>query len=126
MIIKVVKMPDISQYGQYISTISLTADITVVCIYKVINRSDGILLDLYKNDISEDTKIVSGKLLTPDSLICTPKNSQEFNYYVNCVDMDDVSCNIIPTNLSQFYLQFTENEYNPELKQEFEDASNSI
>ena len=40
--------------------------------------------------------------------------------------MDDISCNIIPTNLSQFYLQFTENEYNPELKQEFEDASNSI
>lgn len=119
-------MPDISQYGQYISTISLTADITVVCIYKVINRSDGILLDLYKNDISEDTKIVSGKLLTPDSLICAPKSSQEFNYYVNCVDMDDISCNIIPTNLSQFYLQFTENEYNPELKQEFEDASNSI
>lgn len=126
MIFKVIRMPDMSEYGQYIYTASLTADITVICVYKAINRSDNVILDLYKNDISEDTKIVSGRVLVPDSLICTPKTSQDFNYYVNCVDMDDVSCNIMPTNLSQFYLQFTENEDNPELKQEFENESNSI
>lgn len=110
MTIKIFNIPDLNDYMKYTSTIQLGSDITVLAIFKRIFRSDDILVDFYINEISENNKVIAGKLLTANSLLCTPSTSNNFNYYINCIDQDGVDDSLRYYNAHKFCLQFTENK----------------
>lgn len=110
MILNTQKIPDIQNYMQYISLISISSDVTIVIVYKTLYRSDDVLIDIYLNEISNDTKIISGRKLTPDSIICIPKYNIGFEYWINCVDQDGINNSLNKYNAHKFYLQFTSYE----------------
>ena len=110
MAIKILNIPNLNNYMKYIKTIQLGSDITIVIIFKRIFRSDDIIVDFYINEISENSKVISGKLLTANSLLCTPKPDTNFNYYINCVDQNGVDESLKYFNAHKFCLQFTENK----------------
>ena len=56
----IIKMPDISDYMQYTMLHQITNDTSIIMIFKSLFRSDDILIDIYKNDITENSKIISG------------------------------------------------------------------
>lgn len=107
MIITTYKLPDISEYVQHISLVQIASDISVVVILKQLYRDDDILVDIYLNEISDDTKIIAGRKLTKDALICQPRYDLGFNYYVHCIDQDGTNQAIKKYNVNKFYLQFT-------------------
>lgn len=110
MIISYIKSPDISKYMQFIQTAQISSDLSLILIYKRAFRGNDVILDIYRDEISEKTKIISGRKLTADSLVCLPKTEIGFNFYIHCVDVDNIKQPIKNNNLHRFYLQFTSYE----------------
>lgn len=110
MTIEILNIPDLNDYMKYTSTIQLGSNITVIIIFKRVFRSDDIIVDFYINEISENSKIISGKSLTANSLLCIPKPDTNFNYYINCIDQDGIDESLKYFNAHKFCLQFTENK----------------
>lgn len=110
MIVYTQKNPDIQEYIQYISLMQLSSEITLVIVYKTLFRSDDVLVDIYLNEIADDTKIISGRKLTSDSIVCLPKPDIGFAYWINCVDQDGINTSLNKYNAHKFYLQFTSYE----------------
>lgn len=107
MNITTTKIPDISQYMQYMHTVQLSSDVTVLIVYKTLFRSDDVLVDIYLNEISENTLIVAGKLLVNGATLTSPKHDIGFKYSAYCYDIDGVNSGINKYNAYKFYLQFT-------------------
>lgn len=107
MKVTVQQAPNIQDYMQVGQTITLSEDNTVLVIYKRLFRSDNIIVDIYKNNISDDDKIVSGKVLCIDARLFNINSNLDFNYIIDCVDLQGIEENITPQNLHKFYLQFT-------------------
>ena len=103
-------IPDIQNYMQYVSLFQISSDISLVIVYKTLYRSDDILVDIYLNEIADDTKIISGRKLTSDSIVCLPKPDIGFTYWINCVDQDGINTSLNKYNAHKFYLQFTSYE----------------
>lgn len=106
MILTSLKLPDITQDMLLSVNLPLNNDLTIVMIFKSLNRSDNVIIDLYRNDISEETKIITGKILQPDSVIKNPDSN--FNYKIECVDEDGIHESITQNNLHKFYIQFVQ------------------
>lgn len=106
MILTSLKLPDITQDMLLSVNLPLNNDLTIVMIFKSLNRSDNVIIDLYRNDISEETKIITGKILQPDSVIKNPNSN--FNYKIECVDEDGIHESITQNNLHKFYIQFVQ------------------
>ena len=106
MILTSLKLPDITQNMLLSVNLPLNNDLTIVMIFKSLNRSDNVIIDLYRNDISEETKIITGKILQPDSVIKNPDSN--FNYKIECVDEDGIHESITQNNLHKFYIQFVQ------------------
>lgn len=107
MIISIQSLPDVSECSQCIYPIQLSSDVNIVFIFKQLFRSDDIIIDIYLNEISDNNKLVSGKTLSPDSLICQPNYNLGFNYKITCNDTKGINQSINKYNLHKFYLQFT-------------------
>lgn len=106
MILTSLKLPDITQDMLLSVNLPLNNDLTIIMIFKSLNRSDNVIIDLYRNDISEETKIITGKILQPDSVIKNPDSN--FNYKIECVDEDGIHESITQNNLHKFYIQFVQ------------------
>lgn len=107
MIINIQSLPDVSQCMQYIYPIQISSDVNLIFIFKQLFRSDNIIFDIYKNEISDNTKIISGKTIMPNTLICQPNYGLGFNYEIRCCDIKGINQSINKYNLHKFYLQFT-------------------
>lgn len=107
MKIVITKLPDITDYMQFITPLQLSSDVNIICILKQLFRDDDVIVDFYLSEISENTKIVSGVKLTSDALLCLPKFDLGFNYYIKCVNIDGINEPITKNNVHKFYLQFT-------------------
>lgn len=103
-------IPDITQYVDYISPMSLEGNVTVLVVFKQLYRSDDVLLDIYLNEITNDTKIVSSKLLTPNTILSAPNFDIGFEYYIECVDPKDSMKKVTKYNTKDFQLKFTKYE----------------
>ena len=110
MNITTTKIPDISQYMQYIQTVQLSSDVTVLIVYKTMFRTDDVIVDFYLNEVSENTIITSGKLLVNEATLTQPKHDIGFKYSIYCYDIDGVNSGINKYNAYKFYLQFTTEE----------------
>lgn len=99
-------IPDITDYMQYITTLQVASDITIVVVYKTLYRSDDVLVDIYLNEIADDTKIISGRKLTKDSIVSLPKHDLGFAYLIRCVDPYRINTSLNKYNAHKFYLQF--------------------
>lgn len=106
MKMSIIQMPNISDCMQFTSTYQLNNELTIIAIYKPLERSNHILLDLYRNDISEVNQIVSGKILQLDSLVCQPNRNVDFPYYVRCINQAGLDLPLNQQTLQNFYLQF--------------------
>lgn len=110
MKITIINIPDISDYMEYMAQYQISNDITIIAIYKTMFRSDDVIINLYLNEIAEDTLILAGRKLTSNSCVCYPRSEIGFNYWVHCVDQDGVHCDVKKGNAYKFYLQFTSYE----------------
>lgn len=107
MIISYVKAPDINKFMQIIQTAQISNNLSLIIVYKRAFRGDDILVDIYRDEISNNTKIISGRKLTPDSLVSLPKTEIDIPVYIHCIDIDAVRQPVKNYNLYKFYLQFT-------------------
>ena len=107
MKILIKQLPNIFNYVQYIVPFQVSSDVTVTMILKQLYRSDDVLIDIYLNEISEDTKIITGKKVTSGGIVCLPRYDKGFQYRVDCVDMDMTGQPVRKDNIQNFYLQFT-------------------
>lgn len=103
----ILKLPNISTCMKYIQLYQLGADISIMIIFKSSIRDNNVFVDIYRDDISDTNKIISGKLVTLNSCICQPNNSMEFPYYINCYDLDGKNLPLNQDTLHNFYFQFT-------------------
>ena len=110
MIITRLKNPDITDYSEYVYLQQIASDITIVIVYKTLYRSDDVLVDRYLNEIADDTKLISGRQLTSDSIVSLPRSDIGFSYWINCVDQDTINTSLNKYNAHKFYLQFTSYE----------------
>ena len=110
MIISIQQLPDIQQYVQYIYPVQPNAEITVICIFKQLYRSDDIIVDVYLDEISENTKIIAGKKVTADSIISPPRYDMGLEYSIACIDIGGTGQPVRKDNLNKFYLQFTKED----------------
>lgn len=104
------QIPNILNYSQYISLTQISSDVSLIIVYKTMHRSDDVLVDIYLNEIADDTKIISGRKLTTDSIVCLPKPDIGFTYWINCVDQYGINTSLNKYNAHKFYLQFTSYE----------------
>lgn len=111
-VISIKQLPNIQQYVQYIYPVQPNAEVTAICIFKQLFRSDDVMVDVYLDEISENTKIISGRKVTPDAPISPPRYDMGFEYSIDCVDIDGVGLPIRNDNLNKFYLQFTKEDGN--------------
>ena len=107
MKIVVTKLPDISDYMQFITPLQLDNDISIICVLKQLFRSDDVIIDFYLSEISDDTKIVAGIKLTSNSLLSLPNYNLGFNYSIYCSNINGVNEPVTKNNVHKFYLQFT-------------------
>lgn len=109
---KIIKqgIPDVSDNIKYITPLSLDNDVTIIIVYKTLFRSDDVIIDIYLNEISDETKVVTGRKLTCESLICLPRYDIGFPYYIKCMDQDEINTSLNKYNAHKFYLQFTSYE----------------
>lgn len=107
MKILVKELPNIYNYVQYILPFQLSSDVTVTIILKQLYRSNDVLVDIYLNEISEDTKIIAGRKLTSGGIVCFPRYDMGFQYRIDCMDMDMTGQPVRNDNIQDFYLQFT-------------------
>lgn len=106
MNLTIVQMPNVSDCIEFTSAYQLNSELTVIAVFKPLERTNGILLDLYRNDISEANQIVSGKFLQLESLICQPNRDVDFPYYVRCINQASLDLPLNQQTLQNFYLQF--------------------
>ena len=106
MDLTIVQMPNISDCIQFTSTYQINTELTVIAIFKPLDRENSVLLDLYRNDISEANQIVSGKLLQLNTLICQPNREVGFPYYLRCINQAGLDLPLNQQTLQNFYLQF--------------------
>ena len=109
MIISTLKIPDIKPYNTYIHQITIDGYITVIIIFKTLFRSDDVLVDIYLNEIADNTKIISGRKLTKDSIISLPKFDIGFPFQISCIDQDCVGFSINKYNADKYYINFSNN-----------------
>lgn len=114
MIIANFKIPDIIDYNIYIHPVSIDGYTTIIVIFKTLFRSDDVLVDIYLNEITDDTKIISGRKLTKDSIVSLPKFDIGFPYKISCIDQDCKNISINKYNAHNYYLMFT-NEIDGEI-----------
>lgn len=107
MKLSIIQIPNISQYLNTTIQHQLDTDLSIILVFKTLYRSDDVILDIYTDDISENTKIVSGKLLTSGALISLPNRNVNFGYYIHCLDMDGIEQPLDKYNAHKFYLQFS-------------------
>lgn len=109
---KVIKqgIVDVSDSIKYITPLSLDNDVTIIIVYKTMFRSDDVLVDIYLNEIAEETKVLAGRKLTCESLICLPKYNIGLPYHIKCIDQDGINASLNKYNAHKFYLQFTSYE----------------
>lgn len=100
------KCPDIKEYMQVTQTVNISSDVTLIFMYKRLFRSDNVILDIYKNEILNENKIISSKVLQPECIIVYPNNDLDFNYYIYCIDIDGINRPITYNNLNKYYLHF--------------------
>lgn len=100
------KLDEFDGKNKTYTNLALTSDVTLTLVCKRIIRSDNVLVDLYLNNINNEEKIFSGKVLKPNSLLYTPR-SDSFNYTIRCLDEDGINLDITPDNIDKFYLQFS-------------------
>lgn len=110
MIIINAKIPDISQYIQYIQTAQISDDATVLIVYKPMSRSDDVVVDFYLNEISDNTLIAGGKLLVNNAILAYPNYDLGFKYSIYIYDLEGTNSGINKYNAYNFYLQFTSEE----------------
>lgn len=114
MKINIFNLPNISDCIECTATYQLSDDLTIIALFKPQFRSESdILLDIYKNDISDANKIISGKIIALDSLLCQPRTDIGFPYYLYCYDMDGVGLPLNQLTLQNFYFQFNSFEDGP-------------
>ena len=106
MAIYTLNLPDISDYMEYLQTVQLGTENTVLLRFKTCLRSDDVFVDIFLNEISEDTKIISGRKMTPNSMISIPNSDNSLQYSIHCVDIDDTLLPINKYNLNKFMLFF--------------------
>lgn len=104
------KLPDISEVNEFIQTIPIESNTTIVVIFKQLFRSEDVLVDIYLNEISEDSKIISGVTLVENTLVSLPKPNIGFNFYINCEDSDGVSLPLKNNNVHKFYFMISNGE----------------
>ena len=107
MQIQIQRLPDVTQYLTNYLQIPITADSTLLFVFKTLYRSDDVLVDIYLNEITEDSLIIGGRKLAPDSIVSYPRYDLGFNWYISCVDQDGVDLPLTQYNMYKFYLQFT-------------------
>lgn len=110
----ILNLPDISDYYEFLQVFSIGEEITILIKYKTLTRSDKVLIDIYLNEISEDTKIVAGALLTTDTLLCMPRTDINFNYYIHCIDENDSMIPLNKNNAHKYKLYFNSIRHNEE------------
>ena len=110
MQINLMKLPNISTYMKYIQLFQLGSDMTIIAIFRSSGRDENVFVDIYRNDISDSNKIVSGKVVTLDGCLCQPNNGIGFPYYINCYDIDGKGLPLNQSTLHNFYFQFTSYE----------------
>lgn len=101
------QLPNIFNNVQCIMPFQVSSDITVTMILKQLYRSNDVLIDIYLNEISEDTKIIAGRKLTSGGIVCLPRYDMGFQYRIDCVDIDMIGQPLRNDNIQDFYLQFT-------------------
>lgn len=99
------QLPDISQYMEYVHSIQINNNITIVFVFKQLFRSDDVIVDIYLNEITEDSIILSGRKIEKESILCLPNSVLNFNYSIYCVNIDDINAQLTKNNLHKFYLQ---------------------
>ena len=99
-------MPNISDCIEFTSAYQLNSELTVIAVFKPLIRGDFVLLDLYRNDISEANQIISGKVLQLNSLVCQPNRDIDFPYYVRCINQAGLDLPLNQQSLQNFNLQF--------------------
>lgn len=107
MNISIANLPDITNFIDYTYSIQVNTDISIIIVFKHLYRSDIVLADIYLNEITDATKIISGIKVTSGSLVSPPRYDLNFPYYIHCIDQDGVDEPVKQDNLYQFYFQFT-------------------
>lgn len=102
----ILKLPNISTCMKYIQLYQLGVDISIIIIFKSSIRDNSVFIDIYRDDISDTNKIISGKLVTLNSCLCQPNNDINFPYYINCYDLDGIDLPLNQDTLQNFYFQF--------------------
>lgn len=102
----ILKLPNISTSMKYIQLYQLGVDISIIIIFKSSIRDNSVFIDIYRDDISDTNKIISGKLVTLNSCLCQPNNDINFPYYINCYDLDGIDLPLNQDTLQNFYFQF--------------------
>lgn len=110
MNLNIFQMPDISQYMEYICGVQIDDEITIMLVFKQLFRDDSVLLDIYLNEISEDSVILSGRKLVKNSIVCLPNPELNFYYTIYCSDIYSNNIELNKNNVQKFYLQFTKDE----------------
>ena len=101
------KLPNISTYMKYIQLFQLGSEMTLIIVFKSSSRDNNVFVDIYQNDISDNNKIIAGKIITLDSCLCQPNDEMNFPYYINCYDLDGIDLPLNQDTLQNFYFQFT-------------------
>ena len=107
MKITIIQLPDISEYINYTYSTQIGEDSSVIMLFKRLYRSDIVLVDVYLNEITDTTKVISGIKVTAGSIISAPRYDLNFPYYIHCIDQDGVDEPVKQDTLYQFYFQFT-------------------
>lgn len=107
MKIGIFSLPNISDCIECTATYQLSDDLTIIVLFKPQPRGENdIIIDIYKNDISDANKIISGKILALSSLLCQPRTDIDFPYYLYCYDTDGTGLPLNQFTLQNFYFQF--------------------
>ncbi len=99
--------PTIRNYMQLTQVYQLSDNISLIVVFKNLFRSDNIIVDIYRNEITEESKIISGKSLMSNLLISPPKPEEGLNFSIFCLNKNGINESITKHNLHKFYLQFT-------------------
>lgn len=104
------KIPDISQHLEYIYPVQITAEMTLVFVFKTLFRSNNVLLDIYKDEITDFNSIITNVNLTANSMVCTPKPDLNVYCMIHCWDYDVIDTSLNKFNANNFYIQIQTEE----------------
>lgn len=104
MEIKILPIPNLIQNNQTILPIDL-GEYDALIVFKQQFRSDDVLVNIYKNEISPYALIKGDILLTANGTVTNTNPQKEFNWNVFCANIDGTNEEINFTNAHKFYLQ---------------------